>query len=75
MKIKIIDDDRDTITAEVDGDVVRSWEYSGPDEHREKMIMAREFAEGWYQAEKRRDGLSLRERGFYPLSGMRIEVE
>lgn len=53
MTPKIIDDDRDEIRAEVDGRLVRSWEYHDEVERRFKMRMAHEFAEGWYQAQMR----------------------
>ena len=49
---RIIDDDKGTITAERRARVVRSWSYSDRKEQRKKMLMAREFAEGWYQAGK-----------------------
>ena len=49
---RIFDDDDGTITAEIPTRVVRSWSYENRDEQRMKMLMAREFAEGWYQAGK-----------------------
>lgn len=52
---KIIDDDRDEIRAEVGGQSIRSWEYHSEQERRVKMLAAREFAEGWYQAMKERE--------------------
>jgi hypothetical protein len=51
---KIIDDDRSQISAEIDGVSVRGWLYRSAEERRVKMLMAREFAEGWYQAMKRK---------------------
>ncbi|MGB0750179.1 MAG: hypothetical protein ACPGO3_15670 [Magnetospiraceae bacterium] len=51
----VIDDDKGTVTAEFLGDEVRSWVYRDRAEQREKMIRAREFVEGWYQANKRRE--------------------
>lgn len=49
---KIIDDDHGEITAEINGREIRGWSYSDRSEQRAKMLMAREFAEGWYLAEK-----------------------
>lgn len=50
MAPKIIDDDKGEIRAEVDGRSIRSWEYHSEQERRLRMVFAREFAEGWYQA-------------------------
>ena len=52
MTPRIFDNYQDEITAEIPTRVVRSWSYSSRDEQRIKMRMAREFAEGWYQAGK-----------------------
>lgn len=52
---RIIDDDIGTVSAETQMKVVRSWQYSNRDEQLTAMNKAREFAEGWYQAEKARD--------------------
>lgn len=49
---RITDNDEGTIFAEIPTRVVRSWSYNGRSEQRLKMLMAREFAEGWYQAGK-----------------------
>jgi len=53
---KIIDNDRDEITAELDGKEIRGWAYDNDDERRVKMAKAREFAEGWYQCQKAAGG-------------------
>ena len=65
MKIKIIDDDNGTISAEMEassgapvGRAVRSWMYRDDAEQRQKMVMAREFAEGWYQADNAHRAIS-----------------
>lgn len=50
---KIIDNDRDEITAVLDGIEIRGWSYANSVERGWKMRMAREFVEGWYQQEKR----------------------
>ena len=47
---KIIDDDAGTITAAVNGKEIRGWSYKDDAERRIKMLMAHEFAEGWFQA-------------------------
>jgi hypothetical protein len=47
---KIKDNDRDEITAEMNGREIRGWSYADAQERRVKMLAAREFAEGWYQA-------------------------
>jgi hypothetical protein len=51
---RITDDDRDTITATIDGEPVRSWVYSTDAERRVKMGFAHEFAEGWFQCSIRK---------------------
>lgn len=57
---KIIDDDNGTVRAEVDGYEIRSWQYQSRDDQRHKMQMAREFAEGWYQADRPQIGEPLK---------------
>ena len=47
---RIIDNDAGEITATVGGKEVRGWSYKDATEHRIKMLMAHEFAEGWFQA-------------------------
>jgi len=46
---KVVDNDHDEITAELAGVEIRGWSYENRDEHRVKMLAAREFCEGWYQ--------------------------
>lgn len=50
---KITDNDAGEITATVNGAEVRGWSYKTSGEQREKMRMAHEFAEGWFQATER----------------------
>ncbi|WP_127524643.1 hypothetical protein [Mesorhizobium sp. Z1-4] len=50
---RIIDNNRDEITATLDGKEIRGWSYATDVERRTKMLAAREFCEGWYQATKR----------------------
>lgn len=47
---RVTDDDGDTITVSLAGKEIRSWSYFNQDERREKMKLAREFVEGWFQA-------------------------
>lgn len=49
---RIVDNDRDEITAELDGKEIRGWSYKDGDERRAKMQKAHEFAEGWFQCQK-----------------------
>lgn len=55
MMLKIIDKDNGEIVAKLDGREVRTWIYRNDEEHRVKMLAAREFAEGWFQADKRKE--------------------
>ena len=50
---RVIDNDRDEITVALDGKEIRGWSYKDETERRTKMLMAREFVEGWFQATKR----------------------
>lgn len=56
MSISIIDNDKDEITASLDGKEVYVWSYKDRAERRIKMLLAHAFAEGWFQAERRRSG-------------------
>ena len=46
----IIDNDAGEITATVNGIEIRGWSYKDDDVRRIKMLMAHEFAEGWFHA-------------------------
>lgn len=50
---RVIDNDRDEITVTLDGKEIRGWSYASEAERRTKMLAAREFCEGWYQASRR----------------------
>jgi hypothetical protein len=50
---RITDNDFGEITASINGEAIRSWEYRSSAEHARKMPMAHEFAEGWFQAERK----------------------
>ena len=77
---KIIDADRDEITAKLDGKELRGWSYKDDAERRKKMQMAHEFAEGWYQA-VRSKGHQMSEIHIVfdgppgPVAGRFVEVE
>lgn len=47
---RITDNDKDEISATLDGNEIRGWSYASEPERRQKMLMAREFVEGWYAA-------------------------
>lgn len=49
---KVIDNDRDEITAVLDGKEIRGWSYSNEAERRARMLAAHEFCEGWYQRDR-----------------------
>lgn len=46
----IVDNDKDEITAMLNGQEIRGWSYRDEAERRVKIQMAHEFAEGWFQA-------------------------
>lgn len=50
MTPRVIDNDRDEITVTLDGKEIRGWTYDTEDTRRTKMLAAREFVEGWFQA-------------------------
>lgn len=49
---RVVDNDRDEITAVLDGREIRGWSYNNETERRFKILVAREFCEGWFQASK-----------------------
>jgi len=51
-QLRVIDNDRDEISIWRNGKEIRGWSYRNETERRMKMLAAREFAEGWFQAEK-----------------------
>lgn len=53
MTPRVTDDDRDQITVTLDGREIRGWSYADESERRVKMLAAREFCEGWFQANRR----------------------
>jgi hypothetical protein len=44
---RVIDNDRDEITVELNGRELRGWSYKNYDEQKLKMKCAREYVEGW----------------------------
>lgn len=49
MTPRVKDNDRDEITVTLDGKELRGWSYENEAERRVKMLLAREFVEGWFQ--------------------------
>lgn len=47
---RVVDNDRDEITATLEGKEIRGWSYATEAERRTKMLAAREFCEGWFEA-------------------------
>lgn len=45
---RVTDNDKGEITVAIDGKELRGWEYRGDTERRQKMLMAREYVEGWH---------------------------
>lgn len=50
MNPRVTDNDKDEITVSLEGKELRGWSYANDAERRQKMLMAREFVEGWFQA-------------------------
>ena len=50
---RVKDDEVDEVVVTLDGKELRSWYYKDATEQRVKMLCAREFCEGWFQAMKR----------------------
>lgn len=47
MNPRVSDNDQGEITVSLDGKELRAWSYANEDERRAKMLMAREYVEGW----------------------------
>lgn len=51
MNPRVTDNDKDTITVSLDEKFgpknLRRWSYASDAERRQKMLMAREYVEGW----------------------------
>lgn len=56
MTPTITDNDRDEITASLNGRQLRGWSYANDDQRRAKMRLAREFVEGWLMCAKMNAG-------------------
>lgn len=54
MEIRVKDNDRDEITVTLDGKEIRGWSYKSDDERRLKMLLAREFVEGFYYGKEQK---------------------
>lgn len=48
--MRVIDNDLGEITVTRDGREIRGWSYTNDDEHRNKMLAAREYVEGYEDA-------------------------
>lgn len=47
MQPYVIDNDQDEITVSLNDKELRGWSYANDGERRQKMLMAREYVEGW----------------------------
>lgn len=47
MNPRVTDNDEGEITVTHGGKELRGWSYANDDERRAKMLMAREYVEGW----------------------------
>ncbi len=47
---RVSDNDDGEITVSLDGKELRGWSYATDDERRSKMLLAREYVEGWEDA-------------------------
>ena len=46
---RLTDDDHGEITVTYDGKELRGWSYASDGERRTKMLLAREYVEGWHE--------------------------
>ena len=44
---RVVDNDRGVIVVNYNGRQIRGWSYLNDNERRQKMLMAREYVEGW----------------------------
>jgi len=56
QNIRVTDNDMGYIVVTLDGKELRSWIYDSEDERRRKMLLAREYIEGWGDGWEARDG-------------------
>ena len=47
MQPRVTDNDAGEITVVLDGRELRGWTYANDDQRRQKMLLAREYVEGW----------------------------
>lgn len=65
MNPKVIDNDAGEISVQFAGEELRGWSYANDSERRQKMLMARDYVEGWCDgrdAERERVNSSLGSR-------------
>jgi Lar family restriction alleviation protein len=58
---RVTDNDKDGITVTLNGKELRGWSYASDDERRQKMLLAREYVEGWFDAVNQSPGMNERE--------------
>jgi hypothetical protein len=44
---RLVDNDQGEISVTLNGKELRGWSYASDDERRRKMVVARDFVEGW----------------------------
>lgn len=52
MNPRVTDNDKDEITVSLNGKELRGWSYSTDDERRRKMLLAREYVEGYCDGQR-----------------------
>ncbi len=52
MTPRVTDNDKGEIIVTLEGKELRGWEYHSDTERRQKMLMAREYVEGWHDCRK-----------------------
>lgn len=53
MQPRVTDNDKGEITVALEGRELRGWSYANDTERRTKMLLAREYVEGWCERLKR----------------------
>lgn len=49
---RVTDNDKDEITVSLEGKELRGWSYANDTERRQRMLQAREYVEGWCDAQE-----------------------
>ena len=61
MQPRVTDNDKGEISVSLEGKELRGWSYADDSERRQKMLMAREYVEGWcdgQEAKTMMDGIT-----------------